>query len=206
MVLSENCYGSNNNIIHCFINVKHLVYDGICFFRISKQHLRETTKVKYFISGKTEKVPYSFETGKTCGVTRFREKDLFKFGCKSDLTVGRIRMTPLSARSCPELFCGGFRIKLYNQLEVNTEKFATYGDSGSLVFCKGMSGHFECIGMVEGGVSYKTCVLTPIQSILATLKVSSLKNFETKSRFDAIEHKLDSISSMLEELVRKSNE
>ncbi|XP_060584015.1 uncharacterized protein LOC132740174 isoform X2 [Ruditapes philippinarum] len=142
-------------------------------------------------------IPYTFETGKTCGVSRVLGKDLFKFGCISDFTQGRIKSTPVCVRTF-EFEHNGFTIRLLNQLEIETEKFATHGDSGSLVFCKGMSGDFECVGMVEGGVSYKTCIITPIQSILAALKVSSLKDFEikkTKHQLDAIDNRVSSIET-----------
>lgn len=147
-------------------------------------------------------VPYTFESGKTCGVTRFMEKDLYKFGCTSDLTVGRLKTTPVCVRSF-EFKSIGFTLKLCNQLELRTEGFATHGDSGSLVFCEGMSGDFECIGMVEGGVSYKTCILTPIHSILTALKVSSLKEFEStkrKKQLDAIENRVSSIETKVDSM------
>jgi hypothetical protein len=143
----------------------------------------------YFVSGTN--IPNTFETGKTCGVSRALEKDLFKFGCKSDLTQSRFYSTPICVNK-PFVFDNGFPIRLLNQLEIAGGEFAKKGDSGSLVFCKGMSEDFECIGMVEGGTSYNTCIVSPIQSILAALKVSCLKEFEsikTKNELKAIAKK-----------------
>lgn len=132
---------------------------------------------------------------------------MYKFGCTSEFTRGRFKSTPVCVRSF-EFDHIGFTIRLLNQLGIKGDNFATYGDSGSLVFCKGMSEDFECIGMVEGETSDNTYVVSPIQSILAALKVSCLKEFEsikTNNELKAIATNVNSNNSMLQYLMQHFN-
>ncbi|XP_062578680.1 uncharacterized protein LOC134240617 [Saccostrea cucullata] len=111
-----------------------------------------------------------------------------KSGTSSGFTKGYLKLNGLAVKyhdpsipfSNSPSFCG---FHYYSQLEINHLKglkdFAQAGDSGALVFQIDPQGcdkddKLVCIGMVVGGTSFGTTVVTPIASVLDELKVKFL--------------------------------
>ncbi|XP_062595933.1 uncharacterized protein LOC134257316 [Saccostrea cucullata] len=108
-----------------------------------------------------------------------------KFGARSGLTKGFLCVNGMTARCRDEQMyltnpASGSTCLYRSQLEfggIATKPFAVEGDSGALVFQVDPKSSEEeddklfCIGMVVGGTSYCTTVVTPIESILESLNV-----------------------------------
>ncbi|XP_053379965.1 uncharacterized protein LOC128548621 [Mercenaria mercenaria] len=131
-----------------------------------------------------------FDSGKTYGCSRLNSDDVVKFGCRTNKTVGKFLMkqgaTCVRTQKHHINIQNNFKVTLYNQLEVrsvsDTSGFADFGDSGSLVFMKGEHDEYVCVGMLEGGTSDGTAVVTPISPILEQLDVSKLKSFKKENQ------------------------
>ncbi|XP_053378859.1 uncharacterized protein LOC128548343 [Mercenaria mercenaria] len=135
-----------------------------------------------------------FESGKTFGCSRLNADDIVKFGCKTNKTFGKFLMkqgtTCVRTQKHKLKVQTNFEVTLYNQLEVRsvpdangrTCDFADFGDSGSLVFMKGEDDEYVCVGMLEGGTSDGTVVVTPIAPILEQLDLSKLKSFKKEKQ------------------------
>lgn len=106
-----------------------------------------------------------------------------KCGARSGLTSGSISLNGLAARyrHCDINFTNPPSQSVYpylKQLEIHgisKRSFALEGDSGSLVFQVDSPGDLKeddklfCIGMVVGGTSHGSTVVTPINAILEAL-------------------------------------
>ncbi|XP_062588700.1 uncharacterized protein LOC134250360 [Saccostrea cucullata] len=64
-------------------------------------------------------------------------------------------------------------ITVYNQMEIEglRGQFFDLGDSGSFVFCINQDETLSCIGMAIGYTSRGTCLVTPIENVLKSLKL-----------------------------------
>ena len=61
----------------------------------------------------------------------------------------------------------------YEVIQWGTSPFASSGDSGSLVFILNEEEELVCIGMVIGGTSYQTAIVTPIEAVLDAFGLQS---------------------------------
>ncbi|XP_053378818.1 uncharacterized protein LOC128548329 [Mercenaria mercenaria] len=135
-----------------------------------------------------------FDSGTTYGCSRLNADAIVKFGYKTNKTFGKFLMkqgtTCVRTQKHKLKVQTDFEVILYNQLEVRsipdssgrTTDFAYFGDSGSLVFMKGEDDEYVCVGMLEGGTSDGTAVVTPITPILELLDVSKLKSFKKEKQ------------------------
>lgn len=128
--------------------------------------------------------------------------NVFKYGSKTGKTSGHfINHTPLVTISTQ---AGVFpaNLTLYNQLEIigtDNTPFSDKGDSGSLVMIEGPNGERFCVGIVEGGTSYGSTIVTPVGPILEQLNVSSLTCFQA-------DHIRDSVRRLERNLEQTKNE
>ncbi|XP_062608453.1 uncharacterized protein LOC134270277 [Saccostrea cucullata] len=69
-------------------------------------------------------------------------------------------------------------ITVYNQMEIEgiRGKFFDLGDSGSFVFCINQDETLSCIGMAIALTSRGTCLVTPIENVLKSLKLPVSNN------------------------------
>ncbi|XP_053390958.1 uncharacterized protein LOC128553801 [Mercenaria mercenaria] len=146
----------------------------------------------------------NYEHWRICSAERLnsRMKHVIKFGSKTELRAGIIEFGTMAVKELNSypLATGYFSIKLHKQIEVRPQNtsfaFADKGDSGSLVFLVGdNSSEHTCIGIVEGGTSYGTVVVSPIVPILDELKVSSLKSFDSANTLSEIHGKIENVGS-----------
>jgi hypothetical protein len=97
-------------------------------------------------------------------------------------------------------------IKLFKQIEVKTHThdlaFADRGDSGALVFLAENNSQYSCLGIVEGGTTYGTVVVTPIVPILEELKVHCLKSFESEINLSHIGNQIQTIHGDMQNIKR----
>jgi hypothetical protein len=111
-----------------------------------------------------------------------------KWGAKSGFTRGMLRLAGAAVRWADEPYDIGnpsspSSVMYYNQLEIQGIgcPFALPGDSGALVFqldpaqTEGEEHQLHCIGMVVGGTSTGTTLITPIRPILQALNVKMHK-------------------------------
>ncbi|XP_053378860.1 uncharacterized protein LOC123526246 [Mercenaria mercenaria] len=161
-----------------------------------------------------------FDSGKPHGFSRINNDPVVKFGCTTNKTVGQFVLNEPSI--CVKtishtLDVGDCMLTLHNQLEVksievqqNSEprKFADFGDSGSLVLMKrrDRDGEYTCVGMVEGGTSYGTTIVTPITPVLEALNVTTLKSFETAKLSGELRDAKTEIKSELNTLESRVNQ
>ncbi|XP_053395009.1 uncharacterized protein LOC128555734 [Mercenaria mercenaria] len=132
-----------------------------------------------------------------------RMKHVVKFGSQTELRDGIIEFDIVSVKelnSYPLAIENNSFIKLHKQIEVSPKTqhilFADKGDSGALVFLvDDHSSENTCIGIVEGGTSYGSTVVTPIVPILEELKVSGLKCFDSENRLSEIHGKIEYVGS-----------
>ncbi|KAL3888759.1 hypothetical protein ACJMK2_001119 [Sinanodonta woodiana] len=97
--------------------------------------------------------------------------EVVKFGATTGITRGLLAHTSLFVKRShvPNL---AFKDVMYNQMEVKPlegfDGFAQKGDSGSLVLMahKGNRNKLVAVGMVVGGTTYNTTVVTPILKVL----------------------------------------
>lgn len=122
-----------------------------------------------------------YNTGKTydCSTLK-RNTVVFKYGAITEVTRGvfRLQGSSLSRTNVVE----GNRFTLHNQLEILPEgegNFSTFGDSGALVFVED-NDELIAIGIVEGHMTDKLSIVTPIRDILRAFDMppdSCLKKF-----------------------------
>ena len=128
-----------------------------------------------------------------------KENRVFKFGSETELRDGIIEFDTVSVKeldSYPLAF-GYAVIKLFKQIEVKPLSdglpFADKGDSGALVFLVERNTKHAYIGIVEGGTTYGTVIVTPIVPILEELNVPCLKCFDTESNISSIHDKIQKL-------------
>ena len=155
-----------------------------------------------------------FDRGKSYGFSRISDVPVFKVGSTTHITAGRFQMNEpaISVRTCPyDVNTGSHILTLHNQLEVvpmdvdlSTQqcKFSACGDSGSLVLMKRIEedNEYICIGMVEGGTSYGTSIVTPIGPILQACGVLSFKSFETDKLSEDLRNAKTEITNKIQSL------
>ncbi|XP_060555803.1 uncharacterized protein LOC132716510 isoform X2 [Ruditapes philippinarum] len=131
-------------------------------------------------------------------LTQYR---VVKFGSRTELRDGKIKFGGMGVKkikSCP-LFSGCATITLFNQIEVENYTpglpFADQGDSGALVFVVDNNSQHTCIGIVEGGTTYGTVVVTPIVPILEELNVPGLKSFEKETTLSHIHDNINNLGA-----------
>ncbi|XP_062618669.1 uncharacterized protein LOC134280282 [Saccostrea cucullata] len=134
-----------------------------------------------------ENIP-EYSTGATrdyCRTHTKRTNLCIKCGARSGLTKGSLSVNGMAARCRDAHLCltnpPSQNAQVYlSQLEntgIPPKPFALQGDSGALVFQvdprnnEDGDDHLFCIGMVVGGTSYYTTVVTPIEPILESLNV-----------------------------------
>ncbi|XP_060572772.1 uncharacterized protein LOC132730784 [Ruditapes philippinarum] len=128
----------------------------------------------------------NYDSWRMCGPDRLNlltQDRVVKFGSITELREGRIKFGVMGVKEleCYPLVIGCASIQLLKQIEVENVSpnfpFADPGDSGSLVFVVDSNSQHTCIGIVEGGTTYGTVVVTPIVPILDELNVPCLKRF-----------------------------
>lgn len=137
-----------------------------------------------------ERLP-EYSTGKTRDYSNGqnqvkRVNTCMKCGARSGLTRGLLRLNELAAQSRdPQMYLTNPPSQIIcpylSQLEISgtAEKpFAMNGDSGAFVYQIDPPSDLErddklyCIGMVVGGTSYGSTVVTPIKPVLEALNAS----------------------------------
>ncbi|KAK3600417.1 hypothetical protein CHS0354_023625 [Potamilus streckersoni] len=126
-----------------------------------------------------------FSSGQCIQISEYREGcEVVKFGATTGITRGLLAHSSLHAKrsNMPGL---AFKNFMYNQMEIEPLKhangFALPGDSGALVFMakRGNRKKLVAVGMVVGGTTSNTTVVTPILNILNALKQNvCFKKFE----------------------------
>ncbi|KAL3847965.1 hypothetical protein ACJMK2_018853 [Sinanodonta woodiana] len=123
--------------------------------------------------------PMEFVSGKCIEIKPELEGcEVVKFGATTGITRGLLAHTSLFFKRShvPDL---AFKDVMYNQMEVQPlqgfDGFAQKGDSGSLVLMahKGNRKKLVAVGMVVGGTTTNTTVVTPILNILQELHLPS---------------------------------
>jgi hypothetical protein len=154
-----------------------------------------------------------FDGGKSHEVSVINDFPVVKLGSTTNKTIGKFMMNEpaISVRTSKfNVNTGSHVLTLHNQLEVIPDgpKFSDFGDSGSLVFMKRSAedNEYICVGMIEGGTSYGTSIVTPITPILQAFGVGSFKNFETvnlskdlKNVETKITNRIESLESQIEQ-------
>lgn len=137
-----------------------------------------------FITGFSINSPMMYKTGRTydCSLLN-RNTVVFKYGATSQVTRGVFRLQGSGvSRTHVNTDNPGFRFFLQNQLEilpVGDGWFSTGGDSGALVFVE-QNDEFVAIGIVEGHMTDKRSIVTPINDVLNGFEMppgSHLKQF-----------------------------
>ncbi|XP_062572944.1 uncharacterized protein LOC134234912 [Saccostrea cucullata] len=144
----------------------------------------------------------NFSNGEIGFITTSNMKDcVIKFGAKSGLTVGFLRMENAHAMITKETNIvlrystnsdDAFKFKLFKQYEVfpmideNTKNspFFEKGDSGAFIFMitKENPPRLKCIGLGVAVTSHGSCIMTPIEEVLQSLKLGeeSLSKFQSE--------------------------
>lgn len=101
---------------------------------------------------------------------------MVKYGAITRLTYGLLNVTGAAVNKWNPNNSANERIRLHQQIEIYpdgddaTQPFAKEGDSGSLVFTVPENGDDEedicAIGMIVGGTTYGSVIVTPIWAIL----------------------------------------
>ncbi|XP_060560066.1 uncharacterized protein LOC132720096 [Ruditapes philippinarum] len=146
----------------------------------------------------------NYDSWRMCdtGMLNLTQDRVVKFGSTTELRDGKIIFDAMGVKeleSCP-LFSGCATITLFNQIEVKDHThglpFADRGDSGALVFVvDDNNSQHTCIGIVEGGTTYGTVVVTPIVPILEELNVPCLKSFETEINLSHIHDNINNLKA-----------
>ncbi|XP_060590256.1 uncharacterized protein LOC132745368 isoform X2 [Ruditapes philippinarum] len=140
-----------------------------------------------------------YDGWRLCSTNRLNNKKniVTKFGSKTEFRHGTLTFDNTAVKSLESypLSFGYAVIKLFKQIEVKAYDlaFAGHGDSGALVFLADNNSQHTCIGIVEGGTSYGTAVVTPIVPILEELKVHCLKSFDSETNLTNIENQIQSM-------------
>ncbi|WAR16107.1 hypothetical protein MAR_030701 [Mya arenaria] len=129
---------------------------------------------------------FSFETGKSLGSTYFYpDYHCCKYGSATTFTSGEISIDfdNYGLLSIKEMKFDKLKpIVLHKQYEIaplsENMPFADFGDSGAFVYCWRSTCDLVCVGMIVGGTSNGTTVVTPFNSILKQLGVPKLKNIK----------------------------
>lgn len=108
-----------------------------------------------------------------------------KYGAASQLTLGRIVVDGCTVRKLSSKVDTSIYDTLHQQIEVFHEclndDFAKPGDSGALVLLvsENAAKDTRALGLVVGGTSYKSVIITPIWSILDSFNLPpNLLTFE----------------------------
>lgn len=157
--------------------------------------------------------PLHFDSGKAYRPSRFSSAlSVFKYGSTTGKTKGTFQnqlpviTVRLQSNPIPD------HLVLHSQLEIkgiDGTLFSDKGDSGAMVMIDGHNGGPLCIGIVEGGTSYGTTVVTPIVQILDKMDVSSLKCFEAdhlRNSLRTLEETTRSLVETTRRLEQKSDE
>ncbi|XP_052764665.1 uncharacterized protein LOC128206327 [Mya arenaria] len=131
-------------------------------------------------------VEYSFESGQILENRHFYpDYKCCKYGMSSGFTIGELISASdgVGCLSIQEMTFDKLPpIVLRKQYEVKAfsedETFATFGDSGALVFCWRDSRELVCIGMIVACTSQHTTVVSPIAPFLKQLGISKMKIFK----------------------------
>ncbi|XP_060601543.1 uncharacterized protein LOC132754833 [Ruditapes philippinarum] len=147
----------------------------------------------------------AFDSGKSHDVSVLNDVPVVKLGSTTHKTTGQFIMKEPATTVRTLTYranVGNHEITLHNQLEVMPHKwfskgnrFSKPGDSGSLVFME-RSDEYICVGMVEGGTSYGTSIVTPILPILQACGVNSLKSFETANLYKHLSNLTSTVTKM----------
>ncbi|XP_052764628.1 uncharacterized protein LOC128206300 [Mya arenaria] len=166
---------------------------------------------------------FSFETGKSLGSAYFYpDYHCCKYGSATSFTSGEISsdFDNDGLLSIKEMKFDELKpLVLHKQYEIKAlsmdKSFADFGDSGAFVYCWRSTDDLVCVGMIVGGTSYDTTVITPINSILKTLGVPKLKNFrkikseqllkQLDAKVDQLESKFDNMQSGINEILHYLN-
>lgn len=99
--------------------------------------------------------------------------EIVKYGAQTKLTYGRVQITGAAINNWNPKNLPHEKIRLHQQIEVNPMfpvlKFADIGDSGSPVFLVSENSgeqSMRAMGMLVGGTTYGTGIVTPIWAIL----------------------------------------
>ncbi|XP_053394969.1 uncharacterized protein LOC128555724 [Mercenaria mercenaria] len=145
----------------------------------------------------------NYEHWQICSMDRLnlRTERVVKFGAKTEFRNGVIEFDRLSVKHLNCSLQNEYTtITLHKQIEVRPQilsvAFAEPGDSGALVFLGGENdSEHTCIGIIEGGTTNGTVVVTPIVAILDELKVSSLKSFEAENTISEIHGRIENVGN-----------
>ncbi|KAK3591052.1 hypothetical protein CHS0354_026066 [Potamilus streckersoni] len=131
-------------------------------------------------SGFTADSPMEFPSGHCTKIEdRMEGCEVVKFGATTDITRGLIAHNCLHARRS-HVTDMAFKEFMYNQMEITPlhgfHRFAQKGDSGAIVFMakRGNRNKLVAVGMVVGGTTSDTAVVTPILDILKALDLKYL--------------------------------
>ncbi|KAL3862078.1 hypothetical protein ACJMK2_008073 [Sinanodonta woodiana] len=135
-------------------------------------------------SGFSTDSPMQFPSGHCTKIEdRMEGCEVVKFGATSGITRGLISHNCLHAKRS-DVKDLAFKDVMYNQMEITSldgfDGFAQQGDSGAIVFMayRGNRRQLVAVGMVIGGTTSNTTVVTPI---LDVLKALGLRNLSFKS-------------------------
>ncbi|XP_053386953.1 uncharacterized protein LOC123542924 [Mercenaria mercenaria] len=97
--------------------------------------------------------------------------EVIKYGAETGITKGKVHSEQTTIKFIsPELSHSKLNFTLRNQIEIiGDDIFAKPGDSGAIVFHVAQNKPLKAIGMLEGGTSYNTFIVTPICEILKSL-------------------------------------
>ncbi|XP_060605435.1 uncharacterized protein LOC132757952 [Ruditapes philippinarum] len=173
----------------------------LALFRITDRHPKSPSFP--YETGSNVATSIKYDSWRMCSTHRLNKKDdahVIKFGSKTELSHGIIKFDTISVKTLEA--CIGHEnvsIKLLKQIEVKAQSngipFAKNGDSGAPVFVVEENSQNKCIGIVEGGTSYGTVVVTPIVPILAELDVPCLKSFDTEKELSNIQNKINTLKT-----------
>ncbi|WAR16106.1 hypothetical protein MAR_030700 [Mya arenaria] len=167
---------------------------------------------------------FSFETGKSLGSAYFYpDYHCCKYGSATTFTSGEISsdFDNDGLLSIKEMKFDELKpLVLHKQYEIaplaENMPFADFGDSGAFVYCWRSTCDLVCVGMIVGGTSNGTTVVTPINSVLKQLGVPKLKNFKKlkneqllkhlDAKVDRLESKFDTMQSGINQLLHRLNQ
>ncbi|XP_060601733.1 uncharacterized protein LOC132754986 [Ruditapes philippinarum] len=176
----------------------------LALFRITDRHPKSPSFPDETGSNVATNIKY--DSWRMCSTDRLNKKEdahVIKFGSKTEITHGIMKFDTISVKLLDKYpFVHEYApIKLFKQIEVaapsNGIPFAEKGDSGAPVFVVEKNSQTKCIGIIEGGTSYGTVVVTPIVPILAELDVPCLKSFDTEKELSNIQDKIDNLETQM---------
>ncbi|XP_060604833.1 uncharacterized protein LOC132757540 [Ruditapes philippinarum] len=177
----------------------------VALFKITDRHPKSPSFPDE--TGSNSATSIKYDSWRMCSTDRLNKKEdakVIKFGSKTELRHGIIKFDTTSVKSldASSLVHGYAPIQLFKQIEVKAPEngipFADNGDSGAPVFVVEKNSQNKCIGIVEGGTSYGTVVVTPIVPILAELDVPCLKSFDTEREFSNFQNKIENLETRVQ--------